>query len=191
VIQAGLRHAAFIAARRTPVLLLATTAAAVIAVDEISKVLALSLLPTLETESGRFLQLGVLLNDDLAWGLSAGGESVTITAAVALLIVGLSFLICGALAKHDPGAPVMLGLIVGAGIANATDALTAPGGVVDWIAVGGIVTNLADAAVAVGLGFCGRTVWRLVGAMRVANCEGGGQGAAGGAGVDRNCLGIE
>jgi lipoprotein signal peptidase len=174
VIHSGLRDAAlFFAARRTPVMVLATTAAAVIVVDEISKVIALYLLPTLDTAPTRFLQLGVLINDDLAWGLSAGGETVTITAVVALMILGLSFLVCGALAKHDPGAPIMLGLIVGAGIANATDALTAPAGVIDWIALGGIVMNLADAAAVVGLWLCARRVWRLVGA------NGAGDGLAG------------
>ncbi|MFN2564503.1 MAG: hypothetical protein ABR499_05760, partial [Gemmatimonadaceae bacterium] len=54
-------------------------------------------------------------------------------------------------------------------VANATDGLTPPAGVVDWIAIGaggGIVVNLADVAVLVGVALCARTVYRLAAAIR-------------------------
>jgi lipoprotein signal peptidase len=152
------------AARRAPVAALGATAAAVVVVDEISKALALHLLAELDAAPTRFLQLGVMYNGDLAWSLSAGAGSAAVSAVAALLILGLSLAVCGALASHDRSAPAALGLIVGAGIANATDALAAPDGVVDWIAVGGaggIVMNFADVAVLLGVALCGRTVGRL------------------------------
>ncbi|MDQ3949184.1 MAG: signal peptidase II [Gemmatimonadota bacterium] len=170
MIHAGLRDtASLFAARRAPVAVLGATAAAVIVIDEISKAFALHLLPELDAGQTRFFQLGVLHNGDFAWGLSAGPESAAISAVAALVILGLSLAVCGALAAHDRVAPVMLGLIVGAGVANATDGLTAPMGVVDWIAVGaggGIVVNFADVAVLVGVGLCARTVYRLTLAIR-------------------------
>ena len=170
MIHVGLRDAASLfAARRAPIAALGATAAAVIVIDEISKAVALHVLPELDAAPTRLLQLGVLHNGDLAWGLSAGAASAAVSALAALVILGLSFAVCGALASHDPGAPGMLGVIVGAGVANATDALTPPAGVVDWIAVagpGGIVMNLADVAALVGVGLCARTAYRLMAAIR-------------------------
>jgi lipoprotein signal peptidase len=172
MIHAGLRDTASrFTARHASVAALGATAVAVIVADEISKAVALRLVPELGAGPTRFLQLGVLHNGDFAWGLSAGTDSAAISAVAALVILGLSLAVCAALASHDRAAPVMLGLIVGAGVANATDALTPPAGVVDWIAVGaggGIVANLADVAVVVGVGLCARTVYRLGVAMRVA-----------------------
>jgi lipoprotein signal peptidase len=169
VIHAGVRHvASLLVARRAPFVALAATAAGVVVVDGMSKTLALHLLPTLDVASTRLLRLGVLHNGDLAWGLSAGAESAAISAVVALVIACLSLTVREALIAYDRVAPVMLGLLVGAGIANAADALTPPAGVVDWIAIGagsGLVFNLADVAVLVGMGLWARTVWRLVSAV--------------------------
>jgi lipoprotein signal peptidase len=153
--------AALFAARRTPIAALGATAAAVIVIDEMSKAVALHLLPELEVVSARVLDLGVVHN--------AGAESAAMSAVAVLVILGLSLAVCSALSAYDRRAPVMLGLIVGAGIANATDALTPPAGVVDWIVVGargGIVVNLADAAVLGGVCLCARTMYRLVVAIR-------------------------
>jgi lipoprotein signal peptidase len=158
MIHAGLRStASLFTARRAPVAALGATAAVVIVIDEISKVLALQLLPELDAPPTRFLQLGVVHN--------AGAESAVITAAAVLIILGFSLAVCSALASLDRAAPVMLGLTVGAGIANATDALRPPAGVVDWIAMGaggGIVVNLADVAVLAGVCLCARTACRLI-----------------------------
>jgi lipoprotein signal peptidase len=170
MIHAGLRDTATLfAARRSPVAALGATAAAVIVIDQISKALALYVLRDLDAAQTRFLQLGVHHNIDLAWGLSAGAEGAAISGVAALVIVGISLTVCSALTSHDRMAPVMLGLIGGAGVANATDALTPPVGVVDWIAVGahgGIVVNLADLAVLIGVCLCARTVYRLTLAIR-------------------------
>jgi lipoprotein signal peptidase len=170
MIHAGLRDTvSLLAARRAPGPALGATAAAVIVIDEISKAVALQQLPELDVAQTRFLRLGVLHNGDFAWGLSAGTESAAISAVAALVILSLSVAVCAALASHDRAAPVMLGLIVGAGIANATDAFTPPAGVLDWIAVGsngGVVVNLADVAVLVGVCLCARTVCRLAVAIR-------------------------
>jgi lipoprotein signal peptidase len=169
MIQAGLRSpASSFATRRVPIAALGATAAAVILVDGLSKALALHLLPELDAAPTRFLQLGVLHNGDLAWGLSAGAGSAAVTAVATLIILGLSLAVCSALASHDPGAPGTLGFIVGAGVANATDAVTAPAGVIDWIAIGGtsgIVMNLADVVLLAGVALCARTAYRLVVAM--------------------------
>jgi lipoprotein signal peptidase len=170
MIHVGLRTAApLLAAWRAPVATLAGTTAAVVLIDEASKALALQLLPELDAAPTRFLQLGLLHNTELAGGLSLGVESAAFSAIAALIVLGLALLVCAPLAAYDRAAPSMLGLIVGAGIANATDAFLPPAGVVDWIAVGvdnGVVLNFADVAVLVGLGLCARTVWRLLRAMR-------------------------
>lgn len=157
---AGLFAAGLFAARRAPITALGATAAAVIVVDEISKAVALHLLAELEVVNARFLDLGLVHN---------GTESAAMIAGAVLVILGLSLAVCSALSAYDRGAPAMLGLIVGAGIANATDALVAPAGVVDWILIGGrggIVVNLADVAVLGGVCLCARTVYRLAAAMR-------------------------
>jgi lipoprotein signal peptidase len=170
MIHVGLRDgASLFAVRRAPVAALGAMAAAVIVVDEISKAVALHFLPELDAAPARLLQLGVLHNGDLAWGLSAGAGSAAVSALAALVVLALALAVCGALASHDRSAPAMLGVIVGAGVANATDALTPPAGVVDWIAVGGtggIVMNLADVAALVGVGLCARTAYRLMVAIR-------------------------
>jgi lipoprotein signal peptidase len=143
-------------ARRAPIAALTATAASVVVLDEATKALALRVLPELDAAPTRLVQLGVLHNVDFAWGLSAGANSAVFSALAALLILGLSVLVCGALARYDGASPMALGLITGAGLANATDALAAPAGVVDWIALrvgnSGVVFNLADLAVAVGAG---------------------------------------
>jgi lipoprotein signal peptidase len=170
VIRGAPRYAAAPAlARRAPIAALTATAAAVVVLDEATKALALRVLPELDAAPTRLAQLGVLHNVDLAWGLSAGADSAAFSALATLLILGVSVLVCGALARYDGASPMALGLITGAGVANATDAFAAPAGVVDWIALqvgsGGVVFNLADVAVAVGIGLSARTVLRLASAL--------------------------
>ena len=148
------------ATRRAPVAALGATAAAVVVLDEISKALALSLLPELDGAPTRFLQLGVVHNTE---------QAAVMTGVAVLVILGFALATCGVLASHDRVAPVTLGLIVGAGVANATDGLTPPAGVVDWIAVGaggGVVVNLADVAVLAGVCLCTRTIYRLLAEVR-------------------------
>ena len=170
MIRAELRDVASrVLARHAPLAALGAAAAGVVVVDELTKFLALQLLSELDVTPARIVQLGIVHNADFAWGLSAGGDISLISTVVVLFIAGLSIAVCGALAGYDRSAPVMLGLIVGAGVANATDGLAAPAGVVDWIAIGatdGIVMNLADVAVLVGVGLCARTAWRLARAIR-------------------------
>lgn len=161
MIHLGFRDAASLfATRRAPVAALGATAAAVVVLDEISKALALYLLPELDGAPTRFLQLGIVHNTE---------QTAAMTGVAVLVILGLALAACGALAVHDRLAPVMLGSIVGAGVANATDGLTPPAGVVDWIAVGaggGVVVNLADVAVLAGICLCMRTIRRLSAEVR-------------------------
>jgi lipoprotein signal peptidase len=155
--------------RRLPLALLAASAGAVVVLDDATKLLALHVLPELDPAPAGVVQLGILRNADLAWGLSAGADSGALSALAALVILALSVAVCGALAAYDRAAPLALGLIVGAGAANAADAFASPTGVVDWVALrvgsGGVVFNLADLAVAAGIGLCARTALRLAAAL--------------------------
>jgi lipoprotein signal peptidase len=180
MIRTTLRNSAAVRiARQAPVAAMAATAGAVVLVDGITKAIALLLIPELEVAPTGWLALAVVHNLDLAWGLAAGAESATVTAVATLAIVGLATLVCGGLAAHDRAAPLMLGLVAGAGAANAMDAFTAPAGVLDWIAVGGangVVLNLADVAVVAGVALALRTAWRLMAEIRGGARNGCGHG---------------
>ena len=117
------------------------------------------------------LHLAVVNNTRLAWGLESGGFELELTAIVTVALALMVVRICGQLTAVDASAPAMLGLLLGAGVANLADALVPPHGVVDFIALtsaGGRTTtfNIADLGAAAGLALCFRTAWRIGLTMR-------------------------
>ena len=120
---------------------------------------------------GRGLHFAVVNNTRLAWGLETGGFELEVTVLATIAIAVVVARIARQLAAVDPGAPLMLALLLGAGSANLADALIPPHGVVDFIAITGTngnstAFNVADIAAALGLALCARTVWRIAQAMR-------------------------
>ena len=153
--------------------MLGAIALVVFALDLWSKRWALAHLGGHDRWFGETLRLTLLHNHDLAWGLSLGTLTPLGTTLVTTALVALMLRVCRDLAARDSLAPVMLGLLAGAGLANGLDVFLGPSGVVDFIAfpVGGgeAVLNVADVAAAIGLALCGRTVYilaRAIGAER-------------------------
>lgn len=157
---------------RTPVERLAVTAAWVFIADFASKQWALKNLGALSDSAPAVpgLHLAVINNTRLAGGLHAGGLELQVTAIATIVIALLVARICDQLTAIDRSAPVVLGLLIGAGVANLADALVPPHGVVDFIGVTSlqhvsISFNVADIALLVGLALCARTMWMIGEAM--------------------------
>jgi lipoprotein signal peptidase len=115
--------------------------------------------------------LAIVNNTHLGWGLGSANSALPVTIILTVAIAALVLRICYPLTAVDPGAPTMLGLLVGAGAANLADALIPPHGVVDFIAFttpDGMTTsfNVADIILAVGLVLSVRSMWRIVLTMR-------------------------
>jgi len=158
-------------ARDRPVFMLGAIALVVFALDLWSKRWALAHLDGTDRWFGETLRLTLLHNHGLAWGLSLGTLTPLGTTLVTTALVALMLRVCRDLAARDSFAPVMLGLLAGAGLANGLDVFFGPSGVVDFIAVpvGGreAVLNVADVAAAIGIALCGRTVYILARAIGV------------------------
>lgn len=115
--------------------------------------------------------LAVVNNTHLGWGLGSSASALPFTLVLTVAIAALVLRIYAPLSAVDPGAPAMLGLLVGSGAANLADALIPPHGVVDFIAFttpDGATTsfNVADVVLAAGLVLSVRSMWRIVMAMR-------------------------
>jgi len=151
--------------RKRSILALAFVAVGVCVLDAASKRWALSHLGSGDQWFGDGFRLTLIHNEHLAWGLSAGSFTPLVTSLATLILVALVTRVCRELAAVDRLAPMMLGLIGGAGLANGLDVFLGPSGVVDFIAlpVGGqeAVLNVADVAAALGLVLCLRTVFVL------------------------------
>lgn len=157
--------------RRASVVRLLIAAGLVLVSDLVSKQWALLHLPGRTVLLLPGVHLGIVHNHGLAWGMQAGGFGLQITALLTVALVALVAQVAEPLMAIDGAAPVALGLLTGAGAANLLDALVAPAGVVDFIAIarpGGAtsVLNVADLLAAVGFVLLARTVWCLVRAMR-------------------------
>jgi lipoprotein signal peptidase len=115
--------------------------------------------------------LAVVNNTHLAGGRAAAGLELPLTIVLTIVVTVLMVRVCRPLAAVDPGAPAILGLLLGSGAANLADALIPPRGVVDFIAFTGSAGdttsfNIADVALVIGLGLCLRTMWRIGQTMR-------------------------
>ena len=159
--------------QRTPLERLAMLAGMVFIADFASKRWALDHLTdgTVLTPLAGGVHFALVNNTRLAGGLQTGGFELQITALATIAVALVVARIYRPLSELDASAPVMLGLLLGAGAANLADALVPPHGVVDFIGVTtptGVTTtfNVADVAAAAGLALCARTAWRLVQIMR-------------------------
>ena len=147
--------------RRRPFLSVLLIASVVALADLVVKLAALVLLGERRVDLTSWLGLGVHFNEHLAWGLTAGDFPALVTAAATIVILGIGWLVARDLTRVDGWAPVALGFLAGAGIANAFDGLVPPRGAVDFIIVAHsgmeTVLNGADLAVMAGVALCCRT----------------------------------
>jgi len=152
-------------ARNRPIIAIAAIGFVVFALDVTSKRWALANLNGGDRWFGESFRLTLMHNHGLAWGLTAGRLTPILSALLTTILVALMLRVCRELAAVDRLAPLMLGLLAGAGLANAADGFFGEPGVVDFIAlpVGGqeAVLNVADVAAALGLLLCLRTVFVL------------------------------
>lgn len=169
--------------RKQPVLILGAIALSVFACDTASKWWALANLDGSDRWFGQWLRLTLFQNHGLGWGLSLGTLTPLGTALATAALVALMLRVCRELAAVDSLAPVMLGLLAGAGMANGLDVFLGPSGVLDFISfpIGQqeAVLNVADVAAAIGIVLCGRTVWVLARAIRAERAKGAGLRAEG------------
>jgi len=153
--------------RRSPIAALAAVAYAVILADLLTKLFAVALIGggSLAVEGG--VRLALVYNDAGAFGLSPRELGVEASTVVTFALILLMLRVCRELTAIDGRAPLMLGLITGAGAANHFDMLASPRGVSDFIALEfgalrGLVFNVADLALLAGLLLCVRTAWLLI-----------------------------
>ncbi|HKW48766.1 MAG TPA: signal peptidase II [Gemmatimonadaceae bacterium] len=156
--------------RRGPFDRLALTASLVFIADFATKQWAVGKLGG-DRSLGAGWHLTVVRNTHLAGGLRTGGFELPLTAVLTAAVAALVFKVCRQLSTIDESAPLTLGLLVGAGVANLADALLPPHGVVDFIAFTnshGLTTsfNVADVLLAIGLVLCVRITWRIALSIR-------------------------
>jgi len=126
----------------------AMTIAGSVAVDQISKLVAVSALMSGPVDL-RILRLRLVANRGILLGLHAP------TVVIVLATLGVLAVALQAIRRADLAASVGYGLIAGGAIGNLADRLVErsmfpPQAVVDWISFGGITFNLADVAVVAG-----------------------------------------
>ena len=156
--------------RRTssPIAALAAVAYAVILGDLLTKLFAVGLVDDRTYSVLGAVRLGLVFNDEAgAFGLPARAFGIELSTLVVFGLILLMLRVCRELAAVDRRAPLMLGLLAGAGAANHMDMLASPRGVADFIALQGvgldhIVFNVADMALLAGLILCARTAVILV-----------------------------
>ena len=120
---------------------------------------------------GAALRLTLLFNQGLAGGLGERGTALAVTVAGTALVLAAVAAVRRPLAAVDASSPLMLGLIVGAALGNASSIVLWPAGAPDFIALDrgdGVeaVLNVADVGLFVGLALCARTTWRIAVALR-------------------------
>ena len=140
--------------------------AVVMAADIVSKALAAAYLTGRQFFLGGPFRLALLYNDGYATVPLLHVAAIERTAVVVFVLAWVTLRMGGALRRVDRLAPLTLGLLLGAGLANLGDMLIGRPGVVDFIAFdhGDVTTvfNVADVAVGIGLLLCVRTSWLLL-----------------------------
>lgn len=139
--------------------LFACVAAAVLALDVISKVLVVAMLPPGKHERllGGAIYLDVARNSGAAFSLGTGFTVILTLIAIAVVVV----IVRTASRLHSRGWAVALGLILGGALGNLSDRIFRSPGVfrgyvVDWISLFGPdaahwpIFNLADSAIVCG-----------------------------------------
>ena len=171
--------------RRSPIAALAAVAYAVILADLLTKVIAVALIGGETVSLMEGVRLGIVYNDGGAFGLPAREFGIELSTVITFGLILLMLRVCRELSAVDARAPIMLGLITGAGAANHIDMLASPRGVADFIALElgaleGIVFNIADVALLVGLVLCARTAGLII--LRLVEQRSPAFALAGGAG---------
>ena len=132
-------------------------------------------LRTLNAEGDRWFgagwHLAVISNTHLAGGRAGGGLELPLTMLLTIVVACLILRVCRQLTAIDPGAPAILGMLLGSGAANLADALIPPRGVVDFIAFTGaggdtVSFNVADVVLVIALGLSLRMMWRIAETIR-------------------------
>lgn len=147
---------------RRPVIAMALVAVVVALVDIVIKLCALTLIGERSIAFTPWLRFAIYLNEQLAWGLTSGAHPAAVTLAGTIVVLAIGGFVVRDLVAVDRFAPIALGLLVGAGIANGLDGLIPPYGAVDFLvfthAAGETAINGADLAVLMGLTLCCRTL---------------------------------
>lgn len=156
--------------RRSPIAALAAVAYAVILADLLTKLFVVAFVSGGSVTLLEHLRLALVFNDEGAFGLPASDFGIEVSTLLTFGLILLMLRVCRDLAAVDRRAPLMLGLIAGAGAANHMDMLASPRGVADFISIEigsleGIVFNIADLALLAGLVLCARMAVLL--AMRI------------------------
>ncbi len=158
-------------AARDPLVRLLVVALAVVAVDLATKMVAITTLSAGGfTLAGPFF-LDLLYNDRMFGGLTTlGGLVLQSSIASSVTLLALALPIVRPLSRHDSGAPMILGLMSGAAVANPLSLLLQPAGVTDFLGVQlgdtAVLFNVADIAAYLGVAFTGRMLLRLWSAHR-------------------------
>jgi lipoprotein signal peptidase len=152
-----------------PVASLLLTAALVALLDQLSKLVATMWLRG-ELELAPWLSLLALHNAAGPLGVSLGSWTRGVNVVLAVGTIALVLAVARDLARAVRGAPLALGLVAGAALGNLLSLVSAPRGVLDFIAVqvGGsaIVLNVADIAAYAGLALLGVLAFRIVAELR-------------------------
>lgn len=154
-----------------PVRRLLVAALLVAALDLATKAVAIGELAGREIALGGPFFLGLIFNDALFGGMSTlNGWATPLSMLASACLLGLAFPVCRPLARFDATAPVALGLMVGAAVANPASLLLQPAGVTDFLGIelGGttVLFNLADVAAYAGVALLGRTFLRVLAVHR-------------------------
>jgi lipoprotein signal peptidase len=135
---------------------MALVAVVVALTDIVIKLCALTLLGERSVSFTPWLRFAIYFNENMAWGLTTGSHPALITLAATVVVLTMGGVVVRELTVVDRLAPIALGLILGAGLANGLDGLFPPHGAVDFIVFshGAAETaiNGADLAVLLGLG---------------------------------------
>lgn len=132
-------------------------------------------LRSLDAEGDRWFgagwHLAVINNTHLAGGRAGAGLELPLTMLLTMVVAFLIVRVCRQLTAIDPGAPAILGMLLGSGAANLADALIPPRGVVDFIAFTGaagdtVSFNVADVVLVLALGLSLRMMWRIAQTIR-------------------------
>jgi signal peptidase II len=137
------------------------TAAAVVALDQLTKAWAVRTLEDRSIHLVWTLRLHLSFNSGAAFGVGRGSAPLLVAVGVVLLVVLLNV---GRRAAVTPAATVALGLVLGGAIGNLADRIVGGhgGAVVDFIDLQWWpVFNVADAAIS-----CGAVLLLLAGAGR-------------------------
>lgn len=139
---------------------MALVAIVVALTDIVIKLCALTLLGERSVAFAPWLRFAIYFNENMAWGLTTGSHPALITLAATVVVLTMGGVVVRELTVVDRLAPIALGLILGAGLANGLDGLFPPHGAVDFIVFshGAAETaiNGADLAVLLGLALCCR-----------------------------------